>query len=141
MAKKWLSLVLSFAMLLSCVSGITLFTMAETPATFGYFDFGGANGLVQKSGGVVRPIMANNNEETSDLRGGTPIAGTGLYGYKIPRENFGVYFGGTILNDVPDNTGVIYAIEYYIDSDEALAGDAMLVTDAVSGFPGKGFTM
>jgi len=134
MAKRLLSMIVSLALLLSCISGITLFTAAEDlPEPFGYFDFGGTRGMVQKSGGVVRPIMANNNENTSDLRGGSAIGSTGLYGYKITREGLGVYFGGALLNNVPDGTGVTYAVEYYIDSAEPLEGDVMLVTDSVNG--------
>jgi len=37
------------------------------------------------------------------------------------------------LNNVPDGTGVTYAVEYYIDSAEPLEGDVMLVTDGVNG--------
>ncbi|MBE6758061.1 MAG: hypothetical protein E7552_05905, partial [Ruminococcaceae bacterium] len=127
MAKRLLSLIVSLALLLSCISGITLFTAADDlPEPFEYFDFSGNRGAIQKSGGVVRPIMANNNENTSDLRGGSAIGSTGLYGYKITREGLGVYFGGALLNNVPDGTGVTYAVEYYIDSAEPLEGDVML---------------
>ncbi|MBE6758357.1 MAG: hypothetical protein E7552_07435 [Ruminococcaceae bacterium] len=133
MAKRLLSMIVSLALLLSCISGITLFAAADPTEPFGYFDFSGNRGAIQKSGGVVRPIMANNNENTSDLRGGSAIGSTGLYGYKITREGLGVYFGGALLNDVPDGVGVTYAVEYYIDSAEPLEGDVMLVTDGVNG--------
>ncbi len=135
MTKRLLSMLLSLALLLSCVSGITLFATADDATTpIGYFDFGGARGAIQKSGGVVRPIMANNNEDTGDLRGVTTTIGTtGLYGYKITHDGRGIYFGGTLLNDVPDGVGVTYVVNYYIDSETALANNVMSVTDNVNG--------
>ncbi len=132
--KRILSLVLSLALLLSCVSGITLFAVAdELPVPFGYFDFGGTNGKAQNDIGVVRYIMANNTETESPIRSGTKIGDTGLYGFKVSSAGLGLYFGGYLLNNVPENTGVTYAVEYYIDSTTALTGEVLSVSDSVNG--------
>ncbi|MBE6767970.1 MAG: hypothetical protein E7549_03560 [Ruminococcaceae bacterium] len=132
--KRILSLALSLALLLSCVSGITLFTAAEElPAPFGYFNFGGTNGKTQNDIGVVRYILAKNNETDTLIRNGTAIGDTGLYGFKVANDGYGLYFGGTLLNNVPENTGVSYAVEYYIDSETALTGEVLLVSDSRNG--------
>ncbi len=134
MTKRLLSLVLSVALLLSCVSGITLFTAAgELPDPFGYFNFSGTRGATQvvANGGVVRYIQAT--ETDIPIRSGVSIGDTGLYGYTDTTSGRGLYFGGHLLDNVPANTGVTYAVEYYIDSATPLTGDVLLVTDSRNG--------
>ncbi len=128
-------MVLSLALLLSCVSGITLFTAAEElPAPFGYFNFTGTDGatVANGSGACVRYITTDVDDgQIKDtnigIETGTAIGDTGLYGHTVNVAYEGLYFGGTLLSSVPDGTDIIYAVEYYIDSAEPLEGNQLLV--------------
>ncbi len=130
--KRVLSLLLSLALLLSCIGGITLFAVAdELPAPFGYFSFTGNKGKVENDIGVVRYILVS--ETNTNLPNGVAIGDTGLYGYTVDTEGYGLYFGGNLFTGVPAETSVTFAVEYYIDSETALTGNLMQVTNARSG--------
>ncbi len=122
-------MVLSLALLLSCVSGITLFTAAEElPAPFGLFDFTGTDGATRASGnGICVRYINENGENNPDIETGTAIGDTGLYGYTVATSGYGLYVGGKILNKVPDNTDILYAVEYYIDSETKLTNTTLRV--------------
>jgi len=121
MKKRLVSILLSVALLLSCVGGITLFAVAEElPAPYASFSFGGENGAAVISGGVVRYI---NAAETNDnIPVGQAIGDTGKYGFTVSQKNYGLYFGGKVLQNVPQNTEVTFVVEYYLNSDTPLSG-------------------
>ena len=114
MAKRILSMLLSLALLLSCVSGITLFTSAEPtlPTPLAQWD---AN-----SGTFV-------NNGFCPGWGGTPwtnptieaIGDTGEYGAKLTGDWQGGWFGGAMFANAKADTAYTMVIEYYIDSEWA----------------------
>ena len=110
MTKRILSMALSLALLLSCVSGITLFTAAEElPTPLAQWD---AN-----SGTFV-------NETFCPGWGGEPwtnppveqIPDTDEYGVKLTGDWQGGWFGGTFFDAAKADTAYTMVIEYYIDT-------------------------
>jgi len=109
MTKRLLSLVLSVALLLSCVSGIALFTAAEElPTPYAYLET--ASGTLQANFGTG-PVHA-----TATVLGNTnvvAIGDTGMYGIKLTADWTGFYVGGNLKGAVPADTNVVVAIECY----------------------------
>lgn len=111
MAKKWLSLLLSMAMLLSCVSGITLFTTAdELPEPYAYLT---TDGGVLNTDRTVSPTGGNGSLEV------LPIPGTDEYGIRLNGDWSGFWIDVAFANEVPAGKSVTLVAEYYVDKDFA----------------------
>ncbi len=99
--KRFLSMVLSAALLLSCLNGITLFTAAEElPVPYLYID---AN-----SGALDTNAIVGGENFTP-----TEIGNTGEYGICINGDWQGFWAEGTPLATVPEGTSVTMLVEYY----------------------------
>lgn len=109
MTKRLLSLVLSVALLLSCVSGIALFTAAEElPTPYVYLET--ASGTLQANFGTG-PV-----HNSATILGNTDVVAigdTGMYGIKLTADWTGFYVGGNLKGAVPADTNVVVAIECY----------------------------
>jgi len=120
MTKRMLSMVLSLALLLSCVSGITLFTAAEeselpTPITWITVD--------QETGAVTasRAVVSSSDQEALDPYTSTAIPGDNGYGIRLWNEKLGksdwqgFWIGSDDLKaSTADSVSIL--VEYYIDS-------------------------
>ncbi len=102
MAKKWLSMILSIAMLLSCISGITLFTAAATEP-YAWFDTAG--GECTYDGVAVQEAYYDWED---------PVAEE--YGVRLS-DGGKFVFGGELLAGVPAEQSVTLVLKYYIDGD------------------------
>ncbi len=102
MAKKWLSMILSIAMLLSCISGITLFTAAATEP-YAWFDTAG--GECTYDGAAVQEVYYDWED---------PVAEE--YGVRLS-DGGEFVFGGELLAGVPAEQSVTLVLKYYIDGD------------------------
>ena len=119
MTKRIVSMLLSLALLLSCVSGITLFTAAADPyvwyavdQTTGTTSGGGLTGIgVQEAalGGTTTP---------------TAIGDTGMYGIKLGNTWGGFWFNAANKLTAADDMAMVF--EYYIDAD-APSGSVMVI--------------
>ena len=120
MTKRIVSMLLSLALLLSCVSGITLFTAAADPE--------------EPEETLPTPLAqwdANSgtfvNNGFCPGWGGTPwtnppveqIPGTEEYGVKLTGDWAGGWFGGMMFANAKADTAYEMVIEYYIDMDFA----------------------
>ncbi len=120
MKKRLLSMLLSLALLLSCVSGITLFTAADTaPYVWLTIDqtTGGRTGGGMTGIGVQEPGLGGTLDATA-------IGDTGKYGIKLGNTWGGFWFNAA--NMLPTDEDVTMLIEYYIDAD-APSGSMMVV--------------
>ncbi|MBE6768282.1 MAG: hypothetical protein E7549_05145 [Ruminococcaceae bacterium] len=102
MAKKWLSMILSIAMLLSCISGITLFTAAAAEP-YAWFDT--ADGECTYDGVAVQEVYYDWED---------PVAEE--YGVRLS-DGGKFVFGGELLAGVPAEQSVTLVLKYYIDGD------------------------
>jgi len=128
MSKKILSLILALALMLTCFSGVALISTAEElPEPYGSFDFLGTDGAIRMSGNGICVRYINATETDTGIAAGTAIGDTGLYGYTVDTAGYGLYVGGAILNKVPDGTDIVYAVEYYIDSETPLTNTTLTV--------------
>jgi len=136
--KRMLSVLLIAVLLLSLIpagaAAIVQTSAEETVEMFGYFNFSAEDGKTKKSDrSVVRYIQ--EEESNVEIPAGYLVGNTGgaLYGFSVSEPGYGLYFGGSLLNDVPDGTAITYAIGYYIDSETPLTDDVLLVTDGAHG--------
>ena len=102
MTKRLLSMALSLALLLSCVSGITLFAAAEDelPTPYLYID-------------ATAAVLQSNTAVGGENFTPTAIGDTGLYGLCIPGDWKGFWADGSPLSAVPEGTSVTMVVEYY----------------------------
>ena len=139
--KHLLAFVCVTAMLFTCLTGLTFTVGADTqssaanlPAPYAeaYFD---AEGIVSSTGVGLKSITNSNLNKTSSFgAAGAPVnvPGTDLYGYTASTSGLGICFT-TKLTKAASNKPIVYAFEYYIDSETELTGNVLTLYDRVHG--------
>lgn len=111
MMKKWLSVLACVAMLLSCISGITIVAAAEgLPEPYAWFNT--ASGT----------LVTNRTMSTTGGNGSlevVPIPNTTEYGIRLNGDWSGFWLDAAFVNEVPEDKSVTMVVEYYVDKDFA----------------------
>ncbi len=118
MAKRLLSMVLSLALLLSCVSGIALFTTADASEPYAFFDVTSGDWAYDEAV-TFEPLYLNDFTDYAPIES---IGSTGEVGLRPSIAGVGFNWFGEFFAALPAEQGATFAIEYYLDG--AVEGDA-----------------